>query len=330
VIGVGNVAIDLARVLAKAADELSPTDVPDQVLDVFRDSEVSDIHIVGRRSAAHAKFTTKELKELGELANADVVVDPAELELDADGERVVASEPVRARNLEVFREWATREPEGRPRRIHVRFLRRPVEVVGEDRVSGLRLERTTVDGTGTAVGTGETETLDVQLVLRSVGYRGVPVGGLPFDERRGVIPNERGRVLRDGGATPGEYVAGWIKRGPTGVIGTNKHDAGETVATLLEDAGALPRAPERDPEAVLRLLDERGAQVVVWDGWSAIDAAELALGPARGGKRIKIADRAALLRTAAEAAADPGRDDVRVVNLDREEQPAVPLASGDA
>ena len=330
VIGVGNVAIDLARVLAKAADELSPTDVPDQVLDVFRDSEVSDIHIVGRRSAAHAKFTTKELKELGELANADVVVDPAELELDADGERVVASEPVRARNLEVFREWATREPEGRPRRIHVRFLRRPVEVVGEDRVSGLRLERTTVDGTGTAVGTGETETLDVQLVLRSVGYRGVPVGGLPFDERRGVIPNERGRVLRDGGASPGEYVAGWIKRGPTGVIGTNKHDAGETVATLLEDAGALPRAPERDPEAVLRLLDERGAQVVVWDGWSAIDAAELALGPARGGKRIKIADRAALLRTAAEAAADPGRDDVRVVNLDREEQPAVPLASGDA
>jgi ferredoxin--NADP+ reductase len=325
VIGVGNVAIDLARVLAKTADELAATDVPDAVLDVFRDSAVEDIHIIGRRSAAHAKFTTKELRELGELSNADVLVDPADLELDEDGERIIASQPVRAKNLDVLREWAAREPEDRPRRIHLRFLQRPAEVVGEDAVTGLRLERTNIDATGAAVGTGEITTLDVQLVLRSVGYRGVPVDGLPFDERSGVIPNERGRVLRDGEVSRGEYVAGWIKRGPTGVIGTNKSDAHETVTALLEDADSLPEARERDPEAVLDLLRDRGAEVVVWDGWSAIDAAELALGPARGGKRVKIADRAALLRTAKEVAGSDGQPDVRVIELDGRDE-----ASSDA
>jgi ferredoxin--NADP+ reductase len=316
VIGVGNVAIDLARVLAKTADELAATDVPDAVLDVLRDSAVEDIHIIGRRSAAHAKFTTKELKELGELSNADVIVDPADLGLDEEGERVIASQPVKARNLEVLRQWADREPEGRPRRIHMRFLHRPVEVVGDDRVTGLRLERTRLDEAGTAVGTGETVTLDVELVLRSVGYRGVPVPGMPFDERGGIIPNEAGRVLRDGETSTGEYVAGWIKRGPTGVIGTNKSDAHETVTALLEDAGALPPAPERDPDAILGVLASRGAEVVVWDGWSAIDAAELALGPARGGTRVKIADRALLLRTATAVAASDGQGDVRVIDLD--------------
>jgi ferredoxin--NADP+ reductase len=316
IIGVGNVAIDLARVLAKTADELGPTDVPDAVLDVMRDSKVADIHIIGRRSAAHAKFTTKELKELGELTNADVVVDPADLELDEDGRRILAEQPVRARNLDVLKEWSQRSPEGRPRRIHLQFLHRPAEIVGDDTVTGLTLERTRVDDSGEAAGTGEMVTLDVELVLRSVGYRGLPVDGLPFDERRGVIPNEGGRVLRDGQAAAGEYVAGWIKRGPTGVIGTNKSDAHETVTALLEDADSLPPAPERDPEAVLALLESRGSQVVVWDGWSAIDAAELALGGRRGGKRVKIADREILLRTAAEAAA--AQDDVRVINPDSE------------
>jgi ferredoxin--NADP+ reductase len=262
---------------------------------------VEDIHIIGRRSAAHAKFTTKELRELGELPNADVLVDPAELELDADGERIVATEPVRAKNLDVLREWAGRAPEGRPRRIHVRFLHRPVELVGADRVTGLVLERTRVDDTGAAVGTGETATVDADLVLRSVGYRGVPFPGLPFDERRGVVPNEGGRVVRDGAPVPGEYVAGWIKRGPTGVIGTNKHDAQESITALLEDVASLPPAPERDPDAIVALLESRGVQVVVWDGWRAIDDAEAELGRAQGRKRVKISDRATLLDTAASA-----------------------------
>jgi ferredoxin--NADP+ reductase len=299
VVGVGNVAIDLARVLAKTGDELAQTDLPDDVLAVLDDSAVEDIWIIGRRSAAHAKFTTKELRELGELPNADVLVDPAELELDADGERIVAGEPVRARNLEVLRGWSEREPEGRPRRIHVRFLHRPVAVVGEDRVTGLVLERTRIDEAGEPVGTGETVTIEADLVLRSVGYRGVPFPGLPFDDRRAIVPNEGGRVVRDGVPVPGEYVAGWIKRGPTGVIGTNKHDATESTTALLADLPSLPPAPERDPDAVVALLESRGVRVVVWDGWRAIDDAEVELGRSQGRKRVKISDRATLLETAA-------------------------------
>jgi ferredoxin--NADP+ reductase len=316
IVGVGNVAIDLARVLAKTADELADTDVPDDVLDVLRASAVTDIHIVGRRSAAHAKFTTKELRELGELANADVIVDPADLELDEGGRQIAESQPVPKRNLDTFREWSQRSPEGRRRRIHIHFLLKPVEVVGEDRVTGLRLERTRVDETGAAVGTGEFETLDADLVLRSVGYRGLPVSGLPFDERRGVVPNEGGRVIRDGGAVPGEYVAGWIKRGPTGVIGTNKSDAHESVTALLADASSLPAAPEREPDAVLEMLASRGVDVVVWDGWTRIDAAEAELATSLGrGKRVKIRDRETLLRTARDhGGAIP--DGVRVLRLD--------------
>jgi ferredoxin--NADP+ reductase len=307
VIGVGNVAIDLARVLSKTGDELEQTDLPDDVLDVLRQSAVTDVHIIGRRSAAHAKFTTKELRELGELPGVDVVVDPADLALDEDGERILATETVRKRNYEVLREWSERTPEGRPRRIHLHFLHRPAEVVGTDRVTGLRLECTRIDETGAAVGTGEFQTLDVDLVLRSVGYKGVAFPGLPFDERRGIVPNEAGRVVRDGAVVPGEYVAGWIKRGPTGVIGTNKQDARESVAALLTDAPGLPPATERDPGAVLRLLESRGTQVVVWDGWREIDLTEAALGEAQGRPRIKISDRATLLDTAARAgAADPG------------------------
>jgi ferredoxin--NADP+ reductase len=317
VVGVGNVAIDLARVLAKTADELAHTDLPDDVLAVLRDSAVEDIHIIGRRSAAHAKFTTKELRELGDLPNADVLVDPAELELDADGERIVAEEPVRARNLEVLRGWAEREPTGRPRRIHLRFLHRPVEMVGEDRLTGLVLERTRIDETGAPVGTGETETVAADLVLRSVGYRGVPFPGLPFDDRRAVVPNQGGRVVRDGEPVPGEYVAGWIKRGPTGVIGTNKHDAQETITALLEDLPSLPTPPETDPGAVVALLESRGVQVVVWDGWRAIDDAEAELGRAQGRQRVKISDRATLLSTAARA---DGHD--RVIDLTSAESPS--------
>jgi ferredoxin--NADP+ reductase len=312
VIGVGNVALDVTRVLAKSAEELHRTDVPDHVLDVLAASRVRDIHLIGRRGPVQAKFTTRELRELGELTNADVLVDPAELELDETSREALATEPGSRRNLAALQEWAERPPAGRPRRIHLHFLRQPVELLGDVRVSGLRLERTRLDPSGRATGTGETATLDVEMVLRSVGYRGLPMPGLPFDEHSGVVPNASGRVLRDGVPVPGEYVAGWIKRGPTGVIGTNKHDARETVLALLEDAPSLPPAPIRDPDALPRLLAERGVSVVTWQGWRAIELAEAALGRSSGREQVKITDREALLRAAAgdPSAGDPSAGDL--------------------
>ena len=297
VIGVGNVAVDVARVLAKTAAELSPTDVPGHVLDVLEGSAVEEVTMVGRRGPAQARFTTKELRELGELANADVLLDPADLELsEADLAEVQADRTLRA-NLEVLRGWVGREPEGRPRKLTLRFWLRPAAVLGVDAVTGLRTERTRLEA-GRLVGTGETVDLPAEMVLRSVGYRGVPLPGLPFDQATGVVPHLAGRVLTEAGPLPGVYVAGWVKRGPTGVIGTNKSDAAETVATLLADAPGLPRAPERDPDAVLDLLCGRGADPVEWTGWQAIDAAEQALRADRGCARVKIADRKALLAAA--------------------------------
>jgi ferredoxin/flavodoxin---NADP+ reductase len=289
VIGVGNVALDVTRILAKTTQELRSTDLPDHVLEVLGRSQVHDIHLIGRRGPAQAKFSTKELRELGELTAADILVDPADLVLDEASAELAAAEPTVRRNLEVLAEWAQRTPAGRPRRVHLRFRLRPVEVLGTGSVSGLRLEST---------GSGPALTLDVGMVLRAVGYRGVPSPGLPFDGDRGVIPSAAGRVLREGAVVSGEYTAGWIKRGPTGVIGTNKSDAAETVASLLQDAGSLPPAPERDPDAVAALLAERGVDVVTWDGWRAIEAAEAELGRAQGRAAVKIADRAALLRAA--------------------------------
>lgn len=298
VVGVGNVAVDVARVLAKTADELRSTDLPDHVLDVLQRSKVEDIHMIGRRGPAQAKFTTKELRELGELTNADVLVDPEELPLDEASEAAIAAQPMVRRNVEALHEWSQREPAGRPRRLHLRFLLRPVAVLGADQVEGLTVERGRLDGTGNSVPTGERLTIDAQMLLRSVGYRGLPVAGLPFDEATGVVPNAGGRVLRDGRPAPGEYVAGWIKRGPTGVIGTNKGDAKETVFALLEDTSTLPPADVREPDAIPALLAQRGVDVVIWDGWQAIDTAERELGQEQGRDRVKIADRAELLRVA--------------------------------
>ena len=295
VVGVGNVAVDVARILAKTADDLRPTDLPDHVLDVLSASHVTDIHVLGRRGPAQAKFTTKELRELGELVNADVVVREDELVLDAASEETIATDANQRRNLEILRTWATEKPSGKPRRIHLRFLVRPATIFGSEKVDGVEVERTELDGTGNVKGTGILETIPAQMVLRSVGYRGQGLAGLPFDERSGTIPHEAGRVLHEGRQVPGEYVAGWIKRGPTGVIGTNKSDASETITSLIADAPNLTPAPIRDPQALLNLLVSRGVHVVDWEGWVGIDAAEIALGQAQGRERIKIADRELLL-----------------------------------
>ena len=293
VIGVGNVAIDVARVLLKTAGELRTTDIPDHVLAVLSHSQVRDVMIVGRRGPAYAKFTTKELRELGELASADVIVPPAELALDEAGEAELANNPVARRNLEVLRAWSERAPQGRPRRLHLRFGLRPAAICGDAYVTGMQF----------AHGTGQSVHVPGDMVLRSVGYRGVPIPGLPFDDERGIVPNAAGRVLRDGAVVPGEYVAGWIKRGPSGIIGTNKHDAAETVRCLLEDAPALPRRQVRDPDEIVDVLHQRGVRAVSWEGWEAIEALEIAAGKRRGAKQVKMADRELLL---AAALAQPG------------------------
>ncbi|MQA96384.1 MAG: NADP oxidoreductase [Streptosporangiales bacterium] len=287
VIGVGNVAVDVVRILAKTAEELSDTDVPEPMLSVLAESRIERVHMIGRRGPEHAKFTPKELRELGQLPGAGVHVRPAEIAFDLSSEELLQVERQARNNLKVLIEWAGREPAGLARRIDVRFWLRPVEILGTDRVEGIRLERTELDGDGRVTGTGEYETLPAQLVLRSVGYQSIPLPDVPFDDRAKVVPNDEGRVLGpDGAPVPGDYVAGWIKRGPTGVVGTNKSDAAQTVRSLLADAPALTedaRTPVED------LLAERGVRLVTYEDWLKIDEAEIALGASTGrGERVKL------------------------------------------
>lgn len=296
IIGVGNVAVDVTRVLAKTAPELEATDMPQHVLDCFAQSGVTDVYLIGRRGPAQGAFTTKELRELGELADADVIVDPADVILDAVSEAHLAGNKVATRNVDVIREWSTRTPAGKNRRIHVLFYSMPVAIEGETEVTGLVLERTRLTDDGRAVGTGEQRTIPVDLVVRSVGYRGTPLPPLPFDADRNVIPSEDGRVIDDGTVRAGAYVAGWIKRGPTGIIGTNKKDAAATVASLLEDLPNLPKAAKRSPSDVDALLADRGVTVVTTQGWRRIDDAERAAGQQRGRDRMTLVDRDVLIK----------------------------------
>ena len=288
VIGNGNVAIDVARMLVLDPDELHPTDTADHAISGFAGAHVQDVVILGRRGPAQASFTNPELRELGELARADVIVDPADLEGPVPDDLT----PTQVRNLEILREYAQREPAGKTHRIELRFLRSPLELVGDDEaggaVRGLRVVRNElVDGR--AVPTGVEEVIGCGLVVRSIGYRGRPLPGVPFDEHRGLIRNDGGRVTdEDGAPLPGEYVAGWIKRGPSGVIGTNKKDAADTTAKVAADAeaGALNEpSVDDDAEAWLRA---RVPGLVTWADWQAIDAHETATGQAQGRPRVKL------------------------------------------
>lgn len=299
VVGAGNVAGDVTRMLARTPAELAVTDVPDHVLAAFGASRVADVHLVARRGPAQARFTTRELRELGELADADVVVDPAHLELDDTSSADLLASSAARRNLDVLRRWVERPAAGRSRRVYLHFFARPVALTGADRVTGLRLEHTRFGSDGALVGTGTEWEMPAQLVVRAVGYRSLPLAGLPFDDAAGVVPHDAGRVHHDGSPVSGTYVAGWAKRGPTGVIGTNKHDARETVRTLLADLESLPPGPVRDPAELPRRLAERSVQVVDWDGWRAIERAEIERGRQQGRARARISDRAELLRLAA-------------------------------
>jgi ferredoxin/flavodoxin---NADP+ reductase len=285
VIGVGNVAVDVARILIRDPDELRETDVSQPVLDALMASKVREVHVIGRRGPAQAKFTTKELRELGELAGVDVVIGPGEHDLeafDASGEsaRLAADDRHVRGNYTVISGWAARVPAGVARRLTLRFWLSPVEIQGTQRVEGLRLERTRLDAEGRLAGTGQFETVSAQLVLRSVGYQSVPLPGVPFDDRSFVVPNAEGRVLGpDGEPLPGEYVAGWLKRGPTGVIGTNKSDATQTVRALLADlAGGPGPGDVQLPRAGLLRLPEAGLA-----GAGSAGAGSAGAGPAGAG-----------------------------------------------
>jgi ferredoxin--NADP+ reductase len=285
VIGNGNVAVDVARMLALTPEELAPTDTTDIAIEAFDNAGIREIVMVGRRGPAQAAFTTPELIELGELAGADLIVDPADLE------GAEATDTNSTRNLEVLREYAAREPEGRPKRLVLRFFRSPVRILGDAKVEGIELVRNELDESMRAVPSSDIEILETGIVFRSVGYRGVPIDGVPFDEARGVIANENGRV--------GDrvYAAGWIKRGPSGVIGTNKKDATETVEHLLADLRDAPRLG-RAPEEIEQLLVDRGVKPVVYEGWASIDELERAAGEKHGRPRVKLCTWEELLAAA--------------------------------
>ncbi|MCW2702344.1 MAG: fprA [Blastococcus sp.] len=311
VVGVGNVALDVARVLARTAAELESTDMPQHVLDTLAATPVEEVTVLGRRGPAQASFTTQELRELAELEGATVLVDAADLKLDADAEERATTDRNVSRNLAVLRGWVDHESEPDRTRLRLRFFARPVRLFGEDRVTGVEVERTAVDGDGRAVGTGEMEVLPADLVVRSVGYFGTPLPGLPVDERSGTVPHVAGRVLRDGEPSPGEYVAGWIKRGPSGVVGTNKHDARETVAALLADATEGVLATGGPVGDLVEELVSRGAAPVLIEDWRAIDAAEVALGATRGRARTTLHEREALLAAVRAATQAPSRGSPR-------------------
>jgi ferredoxin--NADP+ reductase len=314
VIGNGNVAADVVRVLTRSPDELAETDLADHALEALRDSRIEEVVVLGRRGPAQAAFTSAELRELGNLNGVDIRVSAADVELDPVSREWLEDEGTftARKNVELLREFAARPPSGdASRRIDLRFLTSPVELRGSARVEAIDVRRNQIvrgdDGALRARPTDDpVETIECGLVLRSVGYRAVPLPDVPFDERYFVLPNERGRVRTPGGdPLPGVYTVGWIKRGPTGILGTNKRDADETVRCLVEDweAGRLPQPHGVGREAVDALLAERNPNVVTVDGWRAIDAEERERGRGEARPRVKLASRDELL--AATGAPEP-------------------------
>jgi ferredoxin--NADP+ reductase len=297
VLGVGNVALDVARILAKTADELLSTDIPPNVYEGLGASPVTDVHVFGRRGPAQAKFTPLELRELDHSPNVEVIVYPEDIEFDEGSVATLRSSKQADMVVKTLQEWAIRDQGDRPRRLHLHFFHSPAEVLGTDRVTGLRTERTELTGDGNVRGTGEFHDWDVQAVYRAVGYLSSPLAELPFDHSSGTVPNAGGRVLDiDENQVPGVYVTGWIKRGPVGLIGHTKGDAAETIANLLADADALARPKHDDPDAILGFLAERGVPLTTWEGWSKLDAHERSLGAPQGRERVKVVERDEMVR----------------------------------
>lgn len=294
IIGQGNVAVDVARILSKSVDELRHTDIAEYALDALAESKIRDIYLIGRRGPVQAKFTSAELRELGGLSECDPVVDPADLslnrasQLELDDHR---GEQAR-RNMAVLEEFVTRRSSGKKKRCMIRFLCSPLELRGQRKIETVILERNTPAGepfAQRATGTGQTQELACGILFRSVGYRGRPIPGVPFDDRRGIFPNQEGRIMCDGEPVTGLYAAGWIRRGPTGLIGQNKADSAATITALLEDLDLLPPCQVPDTDALRETLSARNVRIVGFDDWLRIDAAETARGQVKGKPREKFA-----------------------------------------
>jgi len=306
VLGAGNVALDVARILAKHADDLLPTDVPANVYDVLKQNPVTDVHVFARRGPAQVKFSPLELRELGHVPDVDVIVYPEDFEFDEGSMAAIHSSNQTKQVVKTLTDWTLKEPEDltASRRIHLHFLHKPVELLGEDgKVVGLRTERTALNGDGNVTGTGQTQDWPVTAVYRAVGYFGSPLVDIPFDDVAGVIPNREGRVVDvDGDHIPGVYATGWIKRGPVGLIGHTKSDASETIRHLGEDVAeagdAFYTATDRDPSAVTDFLAGRGVDVVQWSGWELLDAYEKELGQPHGRERVKVVPREEMVHVA--------------------------------
>ncbi|MGX5693525.1 FAD-dependent oxidoreductase [Dermacoccus abyssi] len=292
VIGAGNVALDVARMLAKPADEQLTTEIPDNVYQGLALNEATDVHVFARRGPAQLKFTPMEFRELSHSPSVDVIVEPEGFEIDEAGQAAINASKSTKLVVNTLLKYLDTEPTGAPHRIHIHLCQAPVEVLGEDAVTGLRTERTEFVGDGNVRGTGETIDWDVQAVYRAVGYYSSPLQNLPFDDARGVVPNEAGRVLDESGEPiAATYVTGWIKRGPVGLIGHTKSDASETIRCLLEDLPSLVAPAVDDEDALLRHLLDSGVDVTLWDDWERLDAQEIALGAGAGRERVKIVSR---------------------------------------
>jgi ferredoxin--NADP+ reductase len=301
VVGVGNVALDVSRILAKHADDLLPTEIPDNVYEGLKQSSITDVHVFGRRGPAQVKFTPLELRELGEVRDVDMIV------YDEDFDHDEASKTAIATNKQVFvidkvlNQWRQREVGTASRRLHLHFYAKPVEVVGdaEGRVAAFRYERTRPDGQGGVEGTGELRDVPIQAIYRAVGYFGSPLDGIPFDERRGVIPNHEGQVMDDDNQiVPGVYATGWIKRGPVGLIGHTKSDAMETVKHLINDQANWWQPADPSDEAIPALLESRGVEYTDLEGWHRLDEHEIALGGSHEHERarVKVVERDEMVR----------------------------------
>ncbi len=302
VIGAGNVALDVARMLAKPVAEQMTTEIPDNVERGLAANQATDVHVFARRGPATIKFSPMELRELAHSPSVDVLVTEEGFQIDDAGQAAIAASKGTRLVVDTLLKYLEAEPTGAPHRIHIHMCEAPVSVLGSDRVAGLRTERTELQGDGTVRRTGEYTDWPVQAVYRAVGYRSTHLVDLPFDHAAGVVPNEAGRVLDlDGVEVPGVYVTGWVKRGPVGLIGHTKSDATETVASLLADLEGLPGPARPDPSAILDHLVAGGTQPTLWEDWERLDAHELALGAAGGRERIKVVDRDTMLQVSREA-----------------------------
>ena len=299
VIGNGNVALDAARMLAKHAEDLLVTEIPDNVYQGLKASPVTDVHVFGRRGPAQAKFSPLELRELGELRDVDMIVYDEDFEIDPASQALIDSNKQVFVLNKVMNEWRTRETGKASRRLHLHFYANPLEVLGDDdgNVTGFRYERTAPDGTGGVVGTGEIREVEVQALYRAIGYYSSPLKDVPFDVAKGVIPNHEGKVIDESGKhIPGVYATGWIKRGPVGLIGHTKSDAMETIAHVLEDQDSWWTPEEPEEGAIVDLMESRGIEFTTAQGWTALDEYEQKLGEPEGRARIKVVDRETMLK----------------------------------